>query len=203
MKTVTGWTGFLLLVSWTGFAAGYIDLPPATLGRLCASSMNVTLLRVEKLDRERRAVVFRAVRDLKGNSPSDFYRLAAGSDKALGEALLKGAGGGKTALFFGSAARNAGYVYVNDRWYLWTAPGGSAKWWRPVREEPGLLRGYAGPADRLEAAVKDLLAGKEVVVAARAPAKTGEEGPARLMNLRASLKRLDYDPGRDLVREKN
>lgn len=191
-----------VLALTAGRSLAYIDLPPATLGRLCDMSMHISVVRVDKVDREKRRIIYRAVQDLKGNSPSDYWKQVLDGDAALSAPILKWAEPGKSALFFGSAARNAGYCYVDGSWYLFAANEGAAQWWRQVRVEPRLLLGYAGTDKSLAAAVTDLLKGKEVEVVCRVPregddAKRTDGKPA---HIRASLKRLDYNVKRDFVR---
>lgn len=179
-------------------APAYIDIPPATLGRLCASSMNVTILRVERVDRDGQKVIFKAVRDLKGNSPADFVKAALEHDAKIGVPLVKWAEAGREAVFFGSAARGAGYLYADGRWHLLNGANGPGQWWRLARTEPTLLRAYAGEVKELPAAVAEVLAGKEVVVPCRVPVE-GKKDADEPRRIRAGLKRLDYDLKRDLL----
>lgn len=54
------------------------------------------------------------------------------------------------------------------------------KYWFFIRGEPGLSATYFGPADKLPALVKDVLAVKEVRVPVKAPeAKTDRDGRAK------------------------
>jgi hypothetical protein len=190
----------LAVIAGSRPAMGYIDIPPATLGRLCASSMNVTVLRVEKVDRDRGAVVYRAVRDLKGNSPADLIKQVIGRESDVGKQVLAWAAPGKTAVLFGSAARDYGYVYTDRCWYSATYAAKEG-WWRLARAEPELLRAFCGSHEQITRAATDILAGKEVVVPSLAGASKEElragRGPTR--SLRASLRLLDYNPGRDLA----
>src|SRR5262249_52301967 len=51
-------------------ARGYIDIPPQSLARLCEDTKAIAVLRVEKVNREKRGVVYSKVRDLKGHFPT-------------------------------------------------------------------------------------------------------------------------------------
>lgn len=189
-----------VLFSTSTRSHAYVDLPPTTLGRLCGSSMHISEVRVDKVDAKRGRVIYRAVRDLKGNAPSDYWKQAVDPRTKAGESLLKWAQPGKTALFFGSAARNAGYVYVEGNWYLFAAPEGATQWWHLVRADPTVLRAYAGDGKELFKAVEDCLKGKDVLVPVRVQADTEAGQKSRLALLRASFKRVDYDFKRDFVR---
>ena len=195
-----GLTSLLALLPPSTLA--YIDLPPPTLGRLCDMSMHISVGRVDKVDHEKRRIICRAVRDLKGNSPSDYWKQVLDGDVGLAKPILKWAEPGKTLLFFGSAARNAGYCYIDGTWYLFTANDGASHWWRPVRAEPKLLLGYAGTDKALHESVVDLLKGKEVEVVCRVPQddKDAKRSGGKLAHVRAGLKRLDYNLKRDFVR---
>jgi hypothetical protein len=52
-------------------AKAYITFPVTTLGQLCDSSTYVTLVRVEKFSQENGIIVYKKVRDLKGEYPKD------------------------------------------------------------------------------------------------------------------------------------
>src|SRR5688572_8075019 len=127
-------------------AAAYIDIPPATLGRMCDATMSITLVRIEKADGGR--VLFRAVRDLKGNGPSDVVKHAIGTEPA-GQEIVRRAEVGRSAVHFASASRNFSYTYLDGHWYSATYADG---WWRLVRAEPPLLRAFCGTVDELVAA---------------------------------------------------
>src|SRR5687767_8158529 len=109
-----------------GRAPAYIDIPPATLGRMCESTMSFTLMRVEEIDAKRGRVIFRAVRDLKGNGPSDLAKHAVGLKAGGGKEVLAWAKKGTRAVHFASASRGYSYTYLDGHWYSATLSGG---WW--------------------------------------------------------------------------
>ena len=187
-----------IFAGYTGSVRAYIDIPPATLGRLCNSSMNITILRVEKIDRDGQKVIFKAIKDLKGNSPGDFVKAALETDAKIGVSLLKWCDVGREAVFFASAARNAGYLYADGRWHFLNCANGPAQWWRLTRIESNMVQAYAGEIKELIAAVVDVVGGKEVVVPCRVPIE-GKKGADEPRRIRASLKRLDFDMKRDLL----
>src|SRR5262249_28753533 len=50
-------------------AHAFIDAPPSSLSKLCAASDFIAVFRVEKVNRQRKGIVYRKVRDLKGTFP--------------------------------------------------------------------------------------------------------------------------------------
>src|SRR5687768_16471424 len=107
----------VLVVGWPSPAHAYIDIPPATLGRMCDASMSITLVQDETIRPEKNLIVYRAVRDLKGNGPSDLVKHVLGSGPEPGRAVLRWAEVGKRALHFASASRNYSYTYIDGHWY--------------------------------------------------------------------------------------
>jgi hypothetical protein len=51
-------------------ARAYVEAP-YTLGRVIAESSNVLVMRVEKVDKEKNMIIYRKVRDLKGQHPTE------------------------------------------------------------------------------------------------------------------------------------
>jgi len=177
---------------WAPSAAlAYIDIPPATLGRMCDATMSITLMRVEKLDKARGRIVFRAVRDLKGNGPSDVVKHELGKDSEKRQAIVAWADAGKEALHFASASRSYSYTYIDGYWYSSSYADG---WWRFVRCEPQLLRCFCGTTESLNKVIAEMLSGKEVIVPALADA-TGQ----RVWRIRSTVKLLDHNAKRDFV----
>jgi hypothetical protein len=103
---------------------------------------------------------------------------------------------GQKAVFFHNG--QASITCVGNYWYQCFKEG---EWWGMSHAEPYLLRTYFGDLAKLPPAVKELLAGKEVVVQCLAdgdvkklPLQSG-----KVQTMRASLKKLDYDAKRDVV----
>src|SRR5262245_43672298 len=73
-------TLFLLVpflgVMWVAPAQAYITTPVVTLGAALSDSTYVTVVRVEKVSREKGIIIYRKVRDLKGKYPRDTFRHA-------------------------------------------------------------------------------------------------------------------------------
>jgi hypothetical protein len=147
-----------------------------TLAKMCRESHHVRVLRVTKFDREKGVIVFEPGEALKGEkSRVTSFRQSVGHDTPGGKAVLDWAGPGKLAVLFyiegpaGEATRALGYVFTDEGCHSvdYNAAG---EYWGVIRAEPGMAACYDGKADRLVGLVKDLLAGKEVVVPTREPA---------------------------------
>src|SRR5262245_5742367 len=161
-------------------ASAYIDAPP-TLGRLVRfDGTDIAVLRVEKVSKEKRVIIYQKVKDLKGKLPdrvkhhiSDkrlFPERVPDGDSAAarGEgppSLLDWATPGKEVVFFHDAERKASATCIGPRWHFGWAAADS--WWALSDfEDRGLAWAYVGSVDKLAAHVSAILARKEVVVPA-------------------------------------
>src|SRR4051812_44300629 len=66
----------LVLLSAPPPAGAYVTEYPPTLGRMCAWSTHVMVVKVEKIKKEDRGgvIVYRKVRDIKGKWPADLIK---------------------------------------------------------------------------------------------------------------------------------
>ena len=69
---------FLFLVSsfcflHPGSLHAYVEAPHS-LGLVCTLSTNIMVLRVEKVDRQNNLIIYRKVRDIKGQHPTDVIK---------------------------------------------------------------------------------------------------------------------------------
>ncbi len=184
----------LLLV---GPARAYVEAPHS-LGQVVALSSNVLVVRVEQVDRQKNTIVYRKVRDLKGTHPTDLVRTSlgqAGFHPREWQYPMAWAEVGKTAVFFHNGGQ--GEMCIGTYWYQ---VGNGGEWWGMTHGEPFLLRSFAGPIDKLIAAVPEIVAGREVVVPCMVDGNKDDLHlrRARIQRLKASLK-LDYNPKRDFV----
>jgi hypothetical protein len=191
--TLTG----VLFVCRNRSALAYVEAPHS-LGQVIALSTNVLVVRVEQVDKTKNLIVYRKVRDLKGTHPTDIIRHnigRGGFNPREWQYTMEWAEVGKTAVFFHNGG--ASETCIGNYWYQ-AYPGGD--WWNLSHGEPFLLRSYAGSVDKLAAAVADIVAGKEVVVACMVDGNKDDLHlrRARIQRLKASLK-LDYNPKRDFV----
>ena len=150
-------------------AHGLIDtFRPETLGGTCERVQSITVLRVTRFDKDRHIILYEVVKNLKGEFPRDRLRQAARDANEPHEMkhLMDWVAEGKTAVAFRYENRVA--LCTGDQWSVcdqeppkdekepYTLNG--------TRTEPWFNGVYFGDADKLVEAVKDMLAGKEVVV---------------------------------------
>lgn len=149
--------GLATAVLWTiaSAAHAYIDVTPS-LGRLIKESDRIVALRVEKVIREKQAVVYKRVSDLKGKPAADTLKHLLTDDR-----LLDWAEEGKTAVAF-MAPGGPCLVCMGYSWYECHPQQDS--WWRMSLARPELALAYTGPATKLRGAVETILAGREAVI---------------------------------------
>jgi outer membrane protein assembly factor BamB len=174
----------VLVVLLTGDrpALAIIDAPAETLAKECAVAENIAVLRVEKVNREKKGIVYSKVRDLKGSFPApfrfpgdtfthvlgpthnpDYNRLDAETQGLQNDAILAWAAEGKTAVIFDRGGNTA--VCVGHAWYTVRGrPPAQGHWVVAGSADSRFQRLFCGTADELAAAVTDILAGKEVTV---------------------------------------
>jgi outer membrane protein assembly factor BamB len=180
--------GAVLLIGDERRAHGYIDNPDPTLAQLCKRSTEIAVLRVEKVNREKRGIVYRKVRDLKGNFASEakqpfIHVLLASSQYITNPSNSKDAEGqqlqnlatldrvadGQKAVAFQVGGLQL--ICLGHDWYTLrvsadaAAPLGGAC-------DARFARFFCGDVDQLVAAVTDLLAGKPVTVPRMAGSNT-------------------------------
>jgi HEAT repeats len=205
---------------WAAPARAYITRPVTTLGQLSASTY-VTAVRVEKVSRENGVILFRKVRDLKGNYPRDTIRHVfdlknTPAHKGSGEVpirpderdwkhALRWAVPGKTAVMFTlkyDPYGDFGHTYIDGLWYATMCPPRDWEFWYAIYADPNLLsRWHCGPAAQLVLAVEAILGGREAVVPVLGEGSREDlrNGRARIRGLRVSAAIGDYNPKRDLV----
>src|SRR5712692_6444955 len=90
------------VVNLLPLAHAYVEVP-YTLGRVIAESSNVLVMRVEKVDKEKNMIIYRKVRDLKGQHSTDTIKHNIGRNgyhEREWKAVMEWAEVGKTAIFF-------------------------------------------------------------------------------------------------------
>jgi hypothetical protein len=177
----------------------YVGGPPLSLGMMCNWSTHVAIFRVEALDRDKGAVLYRKVRDVKGKWPADQVRHVFPTTFANRAHVLNWAEVGRLTVLFALESYKWGHTYADNEWYACN----TADWktWNVSHSEPLLLRMYSGRSDRLADAAAAIVAGKEVVVPCMVDGDLAklQKRQAAKQRLRASLKLLDYNVKRDLV----
>jgi hypothetical protein len=144
-------------------AHGYIDAAP-TLGRLLSDSTNVVVLRVKKVSKDRHAIIYSKVADLKGRYSGKRikHRLEGGLHPREGKGILDWAEPGKVAVFFSTG--RVGVTCIGPYWYESAAQ--NDEWWSLTRGRSELSLAYFGSAERLREHVVAMLAGREVTITA-------------------------------------
>jgi hypothetical protein len=211
----------LLGVCSTGTARAYITFPVPTLGAAVSDSTYVTVIKVEKVSREKGMIIYSKIRDLKGKYPKDRIKHAfdlknTPAHKGPGDVpvrpdekdwkyALEWAEAGKTAVMFTrqyDPFGDFGYTYISGCWYATMSPPRDWEFWYAIYADANLLsRWHAGPPDKLVSALEALVAGKEAVVPVLAKGTRDDlrSGRAELRNLRVSAGLRDYDAKRDLL----
>ncbi len=184
---------------WPRESQAFVEIP-YTLGKVITDSTNIVVMRVEKVDKDKNMIIYKKVEDLKGKHPTDIIRHNIGKAKLQNDrewsVTMQWAEVGKTAIFFHNGG--ASETCIGNYWYQ-AYPGG--EWWNQSHGEPYLLRSFAGNIDKLVAAVKEIQAGREVVVPCMVDGDKNAValGTAKIQRLKASLKLQDYNPKRDFV----
>jgi FG-GAP-like repeat len=193
---------FILLLSVLLFvprAGAYVEAPHS-FGQVINLSSHIMVLRVERVDRAKRIILYRKVRDLKGKYPQEVIRHNLGATNGFHprewQFPIQWAEPGKLAVFFNNGS--ASETCIGTYWYQ-AYNGGD--WWNFSHGEPFLLRSYAGKPEKLASLVVEALAGKEVIVPCMVDGNKDDLHlrRAKIQRLRASLKLGDYNPKRDFV----
>jgi hypothetical protein len=188
-----------LATLWPERSLAFVEIP-YTLGKVINDSTNILVLRVEKVNKENNQIIFRKVEDLKGKHPTDVIKHNIGKAKLMNDrewsVTMQWAEVGKTAVMFHNGG--ASETCIGQYWHQ-AYNGG--EWWNQSHGEPYLLRSYCGNVDKLIAAVKEIQAGREVVVPCMVDGDKNaiHMGTSKIQRLKASLKLQDYNPKRDFV----
>ena len=168
-------------------AEAFVDAQLPTLSDIVCSDRGaasaVAVLKVEKVNREKKAIVYSKVRHLKGTflgrnpqsegrtlthvlrvaNPTPNRPLDAITQDRGNEAILDAVAEGKTVVVF--QRYDLQLVCVGPAWYgLMLNPLGQEGLPQPAAADPRYARIFCGDVEELIAAVTDLLAGKEVAV---------------------------------------
>jgi hypothetical protein len=191
----------ILGVAALGLAArssAYVEIP-YTLGRCLAESSHVVLMEVAQVNKEKNLLIFKKVKDLKGQHPEQQIKHNIGQrgfHPREWQNIMAWAEPGKKAVFFHNGG--ASETCIGTYWYQCYREG---EWWGMSHAEPYLLRTYCGDAEKLAEAVATMLQGKEVAVSCMVdgPREQLQLRKGKLQILKASLKLQDYNPKRDFV----
>lgn len=157
-------------------ADGYITYPPMTLEKMCKMSNTIRVLKVTKHSKEAGVIRFEVVETIKkpDESVDPAKHVAPKTANKVGP-VLDWMKDGKQAVMFsidggpkGAPPTGVGYVFIDNYCYF-VDFNASEKYWLVVRGDPGMSACYHGPAEKLPALVKDVLAGKKVQVPTKEP----------------------------------
>ena len=198
MKHAASLAACVVLLATVPAARAYVEMP-YTLGRVCQESTNIVLVEVVKVNKEKNLIIFKKVEDLKGKHPTDEIKHNIGQrgyHAREWQNVMAWAEVGKKAVFFHNGG--ASETCIGTYWYQCYPEG---EWWGMSHAEPFMMRSYCGDAEKLAAAVKQMLANKEVVVPCMVDGNKDELHlrKAKLQRLKASLKLQDYNAKRDFV----
>jgi hypothetical protein len=84
---------------------------------MCSWSTHVAVVRVQSFDRDKGVVIFRKVRDVKGQWPAEEIRHAYPAGFPNRAHVLHWAEVGKTAVTCALASYKWSQTYVDDEWY--------------------------------------------------------------------------------------
>jgi hypothetical protein len=198
MKRGAYLAAILSLLAALPAARAYVEVP-YSLGRICQESSNIVLVEVTKVNKEKNLILYKKLEDLKGKHPTNEIKHNIGQrgyHAREWQNIMAWAEVGKKAVFFhnGGASETCTGTY----WYQCYPEN---DWWGLSHAEPFLLRSYCGDSEKLAAAVKQMLAGKEVVVPCMVDGNKDNLHlrKAKLQRLKASLKLQDYNARRDFV----
>lgn len=179
------------LLALGGSAPAYIHFPPMTLPKMCKESHAVRVLKVERFDKDKGVVVFKVDEELKKGKQPDIVpsRHVVRPEATDAKRVSDWAAAGKEAVMFSIEGYNApaqkvigiAYVFIDD--FCYTADyNASGKYWLLIRGEPGMSACYHGSATDLKGLTKDVLAGKDVKVPTKEPAKGNKDARDREVN---------------------
>lgn len=175
----------VLVGAFTHSASAYVE-ERYTLPRIVNESTHIMVVRVEKVNKERKLIFYKKVADLKGTHPADAikHNVGVGGFNANEQRIpIEWADPGKLAIFFHNGA--ASETCIGKYWYQAYAGG---EWWNHSHGEPYLCRTYSGDVEGLRDAVEKLLKGQEIVVPC-----TVSKTDLRIQKVRATMKTpLEY-----------
>ncbi len=192
------WATLFTLVLAVRPVLGYVEAPH-TLGFVVKDSTNIVLMQVARVNKEKGLILYRKVEDLKGKHPQDEIKHNIGKrgfHPREWQNVMNWAEEGKLAVFCHNG--QASETCIGTYWYQCYKEN---DWWGMSHAEPFLLRTFHGDIDKLTKAVKDILKNQEVIVTALMDGNKNDlhQRKGKLIRMRASLKRLDWNHKRDFV----
>jgi hypothetical protein len=179
-------------------AQAYIEIP-YTLGKVIEDSSHIVLIEVARVNKEKGLIIFKKVRDLKGEWPDKELKHNIGTrgfHEREWQAVMRWAEAGKPAIFF--CQGDASETCLDGYWYQCYR---EEAWWGMSHGEPYLLRTFHGSPAKLADHVAAIQRGEQVVVTCLADGDREQLqiGRGKIQRLRASNTRLEYNVRRDFA----
>lgn len=187
-----------LLAYFSPPASAYVEAPHS-LGRCVHESTNVVLVEVTRVNTEKNLVIYKKLSDIKGKYAQNELKHNIGK-KGFHERewknVMQWAEPGKKAVFF--CNNEASETCMGTYWYQAYREG---DWWGLSHAEPFLLRTFYGDPDKLAELCTRIVKNEEVVATCLADGDKNQLHlrKGKVQRLKASLKKLDYNPKRDFA----
>ncbi len=145
----------------TAPAHAYVDLAP-TLAKVISDSKKIAVVEVVEFTPEKRIVVLKQIRLLKGDRSSEPIRhqVAASAAAAVPRQILQWAAPGAQGVLF--VSRNTALVCVGRGWYQVQASGDGP--WKLGKDRPDLPLAYYGAVSRLAEGIAQMISGKDAIL---------------------------------------
>jgi HEAT repeat protein len=143
----------------------YIDhIAIYTLGFVVNQSTHIAVLRVDKVSREKKVIVFKKAADLKGRFPQEDCKVQVtdGFRSHEPHLFLGWADPGRIAIAFSDGATTQ--LCLGTLWYEVVTRPEAPTWWTMTHLQSNLSYAYHGSVPRLAQAVSQMIAGKEAVI---------------------------------------
>ena len=143
----------------------YIDhIAIYTLGFVVTQSTHIAVLRVDKVSRDKKVIVFKKVEDLKGKFPQEECKVQVtdGFRSHESHLFLGWADPGRTAIAFSDGTTTQ--LCLDTLWYEVVSRPEAPGWAIMTHLQSNLSYAYHGSAPRLARAVADMIAGKVAVI---------------------------------------
>lgn len=187
-----------MLAALSPSARAYVEVPHS-LGRCVHESSNIVLVEVTRVNSEKNLIIYKKLSDIKGKFAQAELKHNIGK-KGFHERewknVMQWAEPGKKAVFMFNG--DASETCIGNYWYQAYREG---EWWGMSHAEPFLLRTFYGDPEKLADLCARIVKGEEVVATCLADGDKNQLHlkKGKLQRLKASLKKLDYNPKRDFV----
>ena len=153
----------ILLFGTATQSRAFVDFSP-TLGKVISQSDHITVLEVDKVNREKQVIVFKRVAELKGKGAPEVvkHQITDGFHARQARTILDWAEPGEIAVCLQSGRQSL--TYIAGYWYHCAAL--EAPWWTMTTGRRDMAYAYFGSVARLRDHVTAIVAGREVVVPA-------------------------------------